>query len=239
MSSAYSSRFSLTKRSRSAGSSISWIWLKNTALIAASGPITAICACGKARHAVGLEGRAGHRVEPGAVGLADDHRDLRHRRLGDRADHLRPVPDDPLPLDVLADHEAGHVRQEEQRDVEGVAGHDEPRRLVGGVDEQDAALHLRLVGHDPDRPAVEPRVADDHLLRPARVHLEERVGIDDRPDQVLDVEGVLLVRRDDLARPPGSRPVRRAAPPAGPPASWRACTRGSGGRGRSRPRRTR
>ena len=34
MSSAYSSRFSFTKRSRSSGSSISWIWLKKTALMA-------------------------------------------------------------------------------------------------------------------------------------------------------------------------------------------------------------
>ena len=126
---------------------------------------------GQAR--VGLERRASHRVEAGAVRLADDHGDLRHRRLRDRADHLRPVPDDPLALDVLADHEAGHVRQEEQRDVEGVAGHDEARRLVGGIDEQHAALHLRLVRHDPDRPAVEPRVADNDLLGPARVHLEE------------------------------------------------------------------
>ncbi len=48
MSAAYSSRFSLTNRSRSASSSIAWIWLKKTALIAASGPITAIEAVGSA-----------------------------------------------------------------------------------------------------------------------------------------------------------------------------------------------
>ena len=71
--------------------------------------------------AVGLEGRAGHRVEPGAVGLAHDHRDLRHRRLADRADHLRAVADDPLALDLRADHEAGHVGEEQQRHVERVA----------------------------------------------------------------------------------------------------------------------
>ena len=34
---------------------------------------------------VRLEPRAGHRVEPGAVGLADDDADLRHGRLGHRA----------------------------------------------------------------------------------------------------------------------------------------------------------
>ena len=132
---------------------------------------------------VGLEGRARHRVEAGAVGLADDHRDLRHRRRADGADHLRAVADDPLALDRLADHEAGHVGEEQQRDVEGVAGVDEAGRLVGGVDEEHAALLLRLVGDDPDRAAVEPRVADDQLLRPARMDLEERAGVADAVDQ--------------------------------------------------------
>ena len=54
---------------------------------------------GQGDAAVGLERRPGHRVEAGAVGLADDHRELRHGRLGDGADHLRAVADDPLALD--------------------------------------------------------------------------------------------------------------------------------------------
>ena len=103
--------------------------------------------------AVGIERRARHRVQAGAVRLADDHRDLRHGRLGDGADHLRAVADDPLALDLGADHEAGHVGEEQQRDVERVAGPDEARALVRGVDEQHAALDLRLVGDDPDRRA--------------------------------------------------------------------------------------
>ena len=64
------------------------------------GPITAIEALGQRDAAVGLERRARHRVEAGAVGLAHDHRDLRHRRLGDGGDHLRAVADDPLALDL-------------------------------------------------------------------------------------------------------------------------------------------
>ena len=128
---------------------------------------------GQGDAAVGLEGRAGHRVEAGAVGLADDHRELRHGRLGDGADHLRPVADDPLALDRGADHEAGHVGEEEQRQVEGVAGLDEARRLVGRVDEEHAAFLARLVGDDADDAAVEPAVADDQLFRPALVDFEE------------------------------------------------------------------
>ena len=48
MSAEYSSRFARTNSSRSASSAIAWIWLKKTALIAASGPITAIEAVGRA-----------------------------------------------------------------------------------------------------------------------------------------------------------------------------------------------
>ena len=193
---------------------------------------------GERQAGVRLERGAGHRVEARAVGLANDHRELRDRGLGDGADHLRAVADDPLALDFLADHEARHVREEEQWNVEGVAGHDEAGRLVGGVDEEDAALHLRLVGHDPDHPPVEARVADHDLLRPAVVHLEEGAGVHKRLDQILDVEGVLLVVGHDLG---DRRTLLRLGGRRGrwilPPVRW-ACRRGSAGRGRSRPRRS-
>ncbi len=172
--------------------------------------------------AVGVERRTGHRVQPRSVGLAHDHRDLRHGRLADRADHLRAVADDPVALDLRADHEAGHVREEQQRHVERVARPDEPRGLVGRVGEQHAALVLRLVGHDPDRPTVQTRVADDQLLRPARMDLQQRSLVDERVDQRLDVERLVLVGRDQLARS-RPRPVRpraaRGPPAAGPGAS--------------------
>ena len=193
---------------------------------------------GQGNAAVGLERRPGHRVQAGAVGLADDHRDLRHRRLGDRADHLRAVADDPLALDRGADHEPGHVGEKEQRDVERVAGHDEASRLVGGVDEQDAALLARLVGDDPDRPPVEPRVADHQLLRPAGVDLAERARVDERVDQVLDVERGLLVVRDDLRRTALGIGIGRRRRRAASRASSPACRTGSAARARSPPRRS-
>jgi hypothetical protein len=74
---------------------------------------------------------AAHHVVTGAVGLADDDGHLRHRGAADRVEHLRPVADDPGVLDFGADHEAGHVLEEDQGDVEGVAEVDEARRLVG------------------------------------------------------------------------------------------------------------
>ncbi len=173
---------------------------------------------GQGDAAVGLEGRAGHRVEAGAVGLAHDDRDLRHGRFGDGADHLRPVADDPLALDRGADHEAGHVGEEEQRQVEGVAGLDEAGRLVGGVDEEDAAGVLGLVGDDADRAPVEPPVADDQLLRPALVDGQEAVGVEQRVEQLLHVEGLVLVGGDDL----GDRRLGGRRRPAAQPA---ACSR--------------
>ncbi len=80
--------------SRSAGSSIAAILLANTALTAASGPITAILAVGRAIVAIGSNAGPHIAYKPGAVRLADDHGDLRHGGLGDGGDHLRPVADD-------------------------------------------------------------------------------------------------------------------------------------------------
>ena len=102
-----------------------------------------------------VERRPAHGVQPGAVRLAHDHADLGHGGLGDGRDHLGPVADDALALDLGADHEAGHVGQEHQRQVEGVAQPDEAGALVGRVDEQHAALLHRVVGHDADGMAVE------------------------------------------------------------------------------------
>jgi hypothetical protein len=97
---------------------------------------------------------------------------------GHRRDHLRAVADDALPLDRGPDHEPGHVVQEDQRHVERVAHRDEAGGLVRGVDEDRAAAHLRLVGHDPHDLAVQAAQPDHDLLRPARLDLEERARVD-------------------------------------------------------------
>ena len=56
---------------------------------------------------------------------------------------------------------------------------------------------LRLVGDDADDAPLEARVADDQLLGPARVDLEERAGVDERVDQ-------RLACRTACSRRPGS-----------------------------------
>ena len=64
---------------------------------------------------------AAHAVVAGAVGPAADHRDVRNLGVRGRMDHLRAVLDDPALLVLGADHVAGHVVEEEQRDVDLVA----------------------------------------------------------------------------------------------------------------------
>jgi hypothetical protein len=124
--------------------------------------------------------------------------DLRDGRLGDGGDHLRPVADDPLPLDLGADHEAGDVGQEDEGHVERVAPPDEAGCLVGGVPEEDASLVLRVVGHDADRAPLEQPEADDELRCEERLHLEERLGVDETVDHGVHVVRPRLLRRHDV-----------------------------------------
>ena len=76
------------------------------------------------------------------------------------------MPDDALPLHGGADHEAGHVGEEQQRHVERVAELDEPGGLVGGVDEQHAALEQRVVRDHADDLAGQPGEPDRQLPAP-------------------------------------------------------------------------
>src|SRR3712207_7711945 len=60
---------------------------------------------------------------------ADDDGQLGHPGAGDGGDHLRAVLGDAAGLVVAADHEAGDVLQEQQRDRPLVAQLDEVRAL--------------------------------------------------------------------------------------------------------------
>src|SRR3546814_10472209 len=86
---------------------------------------------------------------------AYDHADLGLSGLAYRGDHLGAVADDALALHLRADHEPGHVGQEHEWDVEGVAPPDEPGGLVGRVAEEGAAQRHRVVGHDAHRAALD------------------------------------------------------------------------------------
>src|SRR5439155_311390 len=152
----------------------------------------------KRDHRVGVERRPRHRVEAGPVSLADDDRDLRHRGLGDGADHLGAMPDDAALFDVGADHEAGHVSEEKQRDLKRIAKPDEARPLVRGIVEEDTPLLHRLVGDDADRLPVEPREPDQQLLGEQLFDLQPAAFVDDRVDDLAHVVAAIGLFGDQL-----------------------------------------
>ena len=146
---------------------------------------------------VGPDVLGGHDAVGAAVGLARDDGDLRDGRLGEGEEELGAVPDDPAELLLRAGEEAGDVLEGDERDVEGVAEADEARPLRRGVDVEDAGEEVGLVRDDADRAPAEPREADDEVLREVGVDLEELAVVDDAPDQLLHVVGLVRARGDE------------------------------------------
>ncbi len=93
----------------------------------------------------------------------------RDAAVGHGVDHLRAVLDDAALLVVLADHVAGGVLQEQQRDVDLVGELDELRGLVALLVEEDA-----VVGEDADRVAAQLAPAGDETGSVERLELVER-----------------------------------------------------------------
>lgn len=119
-------------------------------------------------------------------------------------------------LVVLADHEAGDVLQEQQRDAALVAQLDEVGALLGRFGEQDA-----VVGDDPDRVAVDPGEAGDQGLPELGLELREPGAVGDARDDLAYVVGGAGVRGDGAVEAvgvdlglhggpdgPGQRPAR-------------------------------
>ena len=116
-----------------------------------------------------------------------------HRRFGKRVQQLRAVLDDAAVLLHGAGQKSGHVLERDERNVERVAEPHEPRAFDRRVDVERAGEHRRLVGDDADRPAVEPREADDDVPRVVLVHLEKVAIVGHRVNQIEHV--VRLIRR--------------------------------------------
>ncbi len=138
-----------------------------------------------------------HDVVGPAVRLARDDGDARDGRLAEGVEQLGPVLDDAVPLLVGAGQEAGHVLHHEQRYVERVAGPDEARPLDRGVDVERAGQHRGLVRHDAHRPAADAGEAGDQVLAEVGLDLEKVVRIDEMPDHVAHVVGLVRVLRHE------------------------------------------
>ena len=108
------------------------------------------------------------------------------------------------PLFLLhARHEARHIDQGHNRDIEHVAEADEPRGLVRGIDVQRAGFHARIVRDDPDRHALHAREANDNVPRPEAVHFQEIAAVHQPSDDFVDIERFLRVLRDQTRSSPG------------------------------------
>ena len=98
---------------------------------------------------------AGHRLRAESVGLAQHDREQRHGQVRAGDEQAAAVAHQPGLLDLGADHDAGRVAQNEERDVEGVAQLHEARGLVGAVAVDGAGEVGRVVGDTPiGRPSM-------------------------------------------------------------------------------------
>ena len=128
-----------------------------------------------------LVGRAhaGH-----AVALAHHHGVHRHGRLQAHVHRAHAFAQGRRHLRILADHEARHVDEKDQRDMEAVAHLDEMDLLARRLHVHGAAVDHRVVGDDADHLAVHARKARDQRLAEGRLDLEEGAAIDDVSDQL-------------------------------------------------------
>ncbi len=74
---------------------------------------------------------------------------------------------------LLADHEAGHVEQIDDRDMEFVAQLEEMSLIIGAVVVARAAVLTQIIRHDAARQAVDSGESANHRRTPVRLQLEE------------------------------------------------------------------
>lgn len=73
------------------------------------------------------------------------------------------MPNDRPPLLVHSRHEARHIDQGDQRNVEGIAETDETGSLVGRIDVQRPSHHRGLVGNDSGYDTTDACKADNQV----------------------------------------------------------------------------
>ncbi len=137
-------------------------------------------------------GTAAHAVVACTIGAADHHGEFRHRCGRNRRHELCAVAGNAAGFVFLADHEAGDVLQEQQRDVSLAAQFDEMRSLQRAFAEQYA-----VVGDDPDRVSPDVRKAADQRLTIEFLEFLELGAINDARDDLADIERLAGIGRHD------------------------------------------
>ena len=99
--------------------------------------------------------------------------------------------------------EAGHVDEEDERDVEVVAHVDEVRLLLRPVAVERAAVGERVVGDHADGVPVDTREGGDQAEAVVRLDLEDRALIERRAQNAVHGVGAAAVTRHDVAEAGG------------------------------------
>ena len=92
-----------------------------------------------------------------------------------------------------AGHEAGHVDESHQWDLEGIAEADEARGLAGAINVQNTSQHLRLVRHNTHRRAFDAAKTADDVFGIVRRYFEEICLIHHLEDEFFHIIGLVGV----------------------------------------------
>ena len=133
-----------------------------------------------------------------AVGLSGYYGDLGYRGLRISEQHLCAVADYAAVLLIGSGQEAGNVLYGEQRDVEAVAGPDEPGCLVGSVDVQAARHHSGLAGDDAYGPSAQTDEAGYDVLGVERLNVQDLPVVRQALYNVVHLVGLVGVVRYDV-----------------------------------------
>ena len=127
---------------------------------------------------IGAQILAAHGQVSAAVGLTQDHGDLRNGGFAVGIDDLGAVTDDTAVLLSGTGQEAGNIHQRKQRNTECIAGADKAGSLIGAVDIHAAGHGLGLVGNNTNGAAVEAGEAGNHIggIHSHVVHVLAAIG---------------------------------------------------------------
>src|SRR5438093_1505561 len=101
------------------------------------------------------------------VALVAQHRERRDQLPARETRH-----DDAAVLLIGAGQESGHIFENQERDVEGIAEPHEARALSRCIDVENAGQKRRLVCHDANGVTIEAYEADDEIAREMLMDLE-------------------------------------------------------------------
>ncbi|VTR67869.1 hypothetical protein DESC_640023 [Desulfosarcina cetonica] len=141
-----------------------------------------------------------HHQVGAAIGLAHDHGDARYAGLGKGVEQFGAMTDNAAMFLIRPGHEAGHVHQADQRDVEGIAKAHETRGLEGGMVVQHPGQHGRLIGHQADGLPPQASEPADDVAGEIGLHRQKLGAVEDAGDQHVHVVALVGVRRYEVVQ---------------------------------------